>query len=1176
MSEPAAIDDHKLRRFIAAYKLRLAEKAAELGARQETWGRQNSISIEAEKKHLTQQDKYRIAPYPYPGLRAFDTEEGELFFGREQNVKALREILAKRRLVVVLGGSGSGKSSLVRAGLLPFLNTEHRIPGRDGNWYAVEFRPRTDPLGELSTALVSQLLVPFLKLGRKGLPEALGLSRDADVTSEGTIALLQERMRQRFVEAKKHSREKVLETLLQIVNNELDSYDDIATSGRRLADPNLFLLVDQLEEVFRPEVDDKQREALLDLIVDLHEHMKSATTKGGLFLAATIRSEEVHRCAEHRGLSEVVIGSGYQIEILDPSNKDDALALRRAIVAPARNVLEDWGFSVPADDEDAPFEKGLPELLLKGAARLSKELDHRPDQLPLLQHALQAVWHAAMRRWSKPDAQLSKLEISLDDLPGQAPEWYAADPNASLETRPVPDLSACLQARADKAGNRAAERFADATGTTPDVGNDALQGAFRALARRDDRGNWARRFAGREEITAFLNADPDSAVAQLPDDKKWQALRDALHVFQLRGYMSRGAERKYDISHEALIRNWPLFQAWLRAPEEVAYALGRVLMEVKPEDFNKASSKEQDKMIPDNLAERVEAVSEKGTLPAEWGQDQIKPYLLRPNLRRVWGGDKVKALEQMIGLARAAEKTREDAEKAKRQAETNAALEQAKREQEIRLEQAKREQEIRLEQAKREQELRLEQAKREQELRLEQAKREQKRRLSIAASAALVLLLAAGAAIQWNKLLAVEVQVKQTAAYGLIGSARADTNWPEGLRERVAIHITKMLSGEGKRADEHLVSESAWRGWDGAVRTILGDELRIGRLDHPPLNESAPACVTLGDDKKAPSKAVALSGFDNVEVRLQDAVDEAASGVRFETKEGHGGVWKKGDLIGNVNVSGGVRICLAPDGSSLTASYPGAGLPFMSELRWFRFCDGQVQCSSGRWRATSRPIKTILPPGVEGVTSFNCVHGIRAVPGQYLARIEVDFTAEADQCDLEAPGATTNKAPNSKYFRASYVPGLASAKAIAKVDLNFRPCALEAERIQCRLGPEDKLDSGPTLTLTKTPGLSATKTSGPSDVLWSMFAVPVPSYAMANVFVIAPTIVKAAIDGNNNIVLVDDNGAYWMVVNDRPKLMSELWRRADPLTNSDSWVRRPPLNVSINMDEKDLREAPPQ
>ena len=609
MSEPAAIDDHKLRRFIAAYKLRLAEKAAELGARQETWGRQNSISIEAEKKHLTQQDKYRIAPYPYPGLRAFDTEEGELFFGREQNVKALREILAKRRLVVVLGGSGSGKSSLVRAGLLPFLNTEHRIPGRDGNWYAVEFRPRTDPLGELSTALVSQLLVPFLKLGRKGLPEALGLSRDADVTSEGTIALLQERMRQRFVEAKKHSREKVLETLLQIVNNELDSYDDIATSGRRLADPNLFLLVDQLEEVFRPEVDDKQREALLDLIVDLHEHMKSATTKGGLFLAATIRSEEVHRCAEHRGLSEVVIGSGYQIEILDPSNKDDALALRRAIVAPARNVLEDWGFSVPADDEDAPFEKGLPELLLKGAARLSKELDHRPDQLPLLQHALQAVWHAAMRRWSKPDAQLSKLEISLDDLPGQAPEWYAADPNASLETRPVPDLSACLQARADKAGNRAAERFADATGTTPDVGNDALQGAFRALARRDDRGNWARRFAGREEITAFLNADPDSAVAQLPDDKKWQALRDALHVFQLRGYMSRGAERKYDISHEALIRNWPLFQAWLRAPEEVAYALGRVLMEVKPEDFNKASSKEQDKMIPDNLAERVEAAA---------------------------------------------------------------------------------------------------------------------------------------------------------------------------------------------------------------------------------------------------------------------------------------------------------------------------------------------------------------------------------------------------------------------------------------------------------------------------------------------------------------------------------------------------------------------------------------
>src|SRR5262249_31766328 len=161
---------------------------------------------------------------------------------------------------------------------------------------------------------------------------------------------------QRFVEAKLRGRRKVLEKLLEIANDELDRYDNIATLGRRLAAPNLFLLVDQLEEVFRPEVADEQRKALLDLIVDLHQYMQTASAQGGLFLAATIRSEEVHRCAEHRGLSEVVIGSGYQIEILDPGNQEDALALRDAIVRPARNVLQDWGFADHIDHEDAPFE----------------------------------------------------------------------------------------------------------------------------------------------------------------------------------------------------------------------------------------------------------------------------------------------------------------------------------------------------------------------------------------------------------------------------------------------------------------------------------------------------------------------------------------------------------------------------------------------------------------------------------------------------------------------------------------------------------------------------------------------------------------------------------------------------------------------------------------------------
>ena len=58
---------------------------------------------------------------PFPGLRPFNQEEDYLFFGREQQVAELVTLLRKQRFLAVTGTSGSGKSSLVRAGLLPEL-----------------------------------------------------------------------------------------------------------------------------------------------------------------------------------------------------------------------------------------------------------------------------------------------------------------------------------------------------------------------------------------------------------------------------------------------------------------------------------------------------------------------------------------------------------------------------------------------------------------------------------------------------------------------------------------------------------------------------------------------------------------------------------------------------------------------------------------------------------------------------------------------------------------------------------------------------------------------------------------------------------------------------------------------------------------------------------------------
>jgi ABC-type phosphate/phosphonate transport system ATPase subunit len=66
----------------------------------------------------------------YPGLRPFSLAEADLFFGREQHVRRLREKLLCHSFVAVVGTSGSGKSSLIRAGLLASLRDDQDVQWR--------------------------------------------------------------------------------------------------------------------------------------------------------------------------------------------------------------------------------------------------------------------------------------------------------------------------------------------------------------------------------------------------------------------------------------------------------------------------------------------------------------------------------------------------------------------------------------------------------------------------------------------------------------------------------------------------------------------------------------------------------------------------------------------------------------------------------------------------------------------------------------------------------------------------------------------------------------------------------------------------------------------------------------------------------------------------------------
>ena len=86
---------------------------------------------------------------PFPGLRPFDTSLSHLFFGRERQVEWLMDVLRRQHFLTVIGPPGSGKSSLVRAGVVPTLQA-----GGDGEtWEFVICKPGQHLLDSVSTAL---------------------------------------------------------------------------------------------------------------------------------------------------------------------------------------------------------------------------------------------------------------------------------------------------------------------------------------------------------------------------------------------------------------------------------------------------------------------------------------------------------------------------------------------------------------------------------------------------------------------------------------------------------------------------------------------------------------------------------------------------------------------------------------------------------------------------------------------------------------------------------------------------------------------------------------------------------------------------------------------------------------------------------------------------------------
>jgi energy-coupling factor transporter ATP-binding protein EcfA2 len=90
---------------------------------------------------------------PFVGLRPFEADDSVLFFGRQQQTTELIARLHESRFVAVVGSSGCGKSSLVRAGLIPRLQAGFLVDDRDV-WHVHTMKPGDAPIVNLAAALL--------------------------------------------------------------------------------------------------------------------------------------------------------------------------------------------------------------------------------------------------------------------------------------------------------------------------------------------------------------------------------------------------------------------------------------------------------------------------------------------------------------------------------------------------------------------------------------------------------------------------------------------------------------------------------------------------------------------------------------------------------------------------------------------------------------------------------------------------------------------------------------------------------------------------------------------------------------------------------------------------------------------------------------------------------------
>jgi WD40 repeat protein/energy-coupling factor transporter ATP-binding protein EcfA2 len=211
-------------------------------------------------------------PNPFPGLRPFEPDEVHLFFGREAQIDELLGRLRRNRFVGVVGASGSGKSSLVRSGLIPSLHSGF-MASAGSSWRIALMRPGGAPLRNLAAALERD--------------DVLGGADRDDMRRALLDATLRRSAR----------------GLVQAVQQ-----------ARIAADVNILIIVDQFEELFRFKDVRATIEARDEAVAFVKLLLTAVTqTSVPIYVVLTMRSEFIGHCTEFPGLAETVNDGQYLV-----------------------------------------------------------------------------------------------------------------------------------------------------------------------------------------------------------------------------------------------------------------------------------------------------------------------------------------------------------------------------------------------------------------------------------------------------------------------------------------------------------------------------------------------------------------------------------------------------------------------------------------------------------------------------------------------------------------------------------------------------------------------------------------------------------------------------------------------------------------------------------------------